>query len=487
MSKVRVRFAPSPTGYLHIGGLRTALYVYLFARKHDGSLVLRIEDTDRTRFVEDAEEDILDGLKWVGIDYDEGPDEAGDYGPYRQSERSELYLKAAADLIESGHAYYAFDSADELASMREEKGTGYNASTRMSMRNSLTLPKDKVAALLSDDKVDRVIRLMVPEHEEVTFSDACRGEITFSTSEVDDQVLIKSDGLPTYHLANVVDDHGMAISHIIRGEDWLSSTPKHVLLYRAFGWEAPAFAHLPLILSPSGGKLSKRKAEKDGIPVFVSDYRRAGYEPEAVINYLALLGWNPGTDQEIFSMSELIDAFTLDRVGTSGVQFDLAKLQWVNEQTIRALPIAEVMKRVGDELAGHGRDEEYDARVVELFLPRISKLGSLPEETSYMYADPESYDEKTVSKKWKGDAGAVVLDFRDKVEAVETFTAGALHDIVSGIVEQRGVGFGKVVAPIRLAVTGVAGGPGLFEIMELIGKEATTRRLGRAVEVLGQE
>lgn len=486
MSDVRVRFAPSPTGYLHIGGLRTALYVYLFARRHGGKLVLRIEDTDRTRFVEDAEADILSGLAWVGIDYDEGPDVGGAFGPYRQSERSDLYLKAAADLIVSGHAYHAFDTPEELAAMRERSGTGYNAVTRMSMRNSLTLSAEEVAELLADDSVESVIRLRVPDNEEVTFQDACRGEITFSTDEVDDQVLIKSDGLPTYHLANVVDDHSMEISHIIRGEDWLSSTPKHVLLYRAFGWDAPAFAHLPLILSPSGGKLSKRKAEKDGIPVFVSDYRKAGYEPEAVLNYLALLGWNPGTDQEIFTVDGLVDAFSLERVGTSGVQFDLAKLQWVNEQTIRNLPVEEILKRVGRQLPTNDGGVDYNRRVVELFLPRISRLADLSGETTYMFSDPVNYDEKTASKKWKGDAAAIVEDFRDRIEAVDPFAAGPLHDVVTSMVEEREVGFGKVVAPIRLAITGVAGGPGLFEIIELIGPQATARRLTRAVEVLGR-
>ncbi len=485
MTNIRVRFAPSPTGYLHIGGLRTALYVYLFARKHHGALVLRIEDTDRTRFVHDAEADILHGLEWASIEYDEGPDKGGDFGPYRQSERSEMYLNAAATLIESGDAYYAFDSPSELEEMRNQTGQGYNASTRTSMRNSLTLPADEVQALLADSSVDHVIRLRVPEDQQVTFHDACRGEISFSTSEIDDQVLIKSDGLPTYHLANVVDDHTMQISHIIRGEDWLSSTPKHVLLYNAFGWEAPAFAHLPLILSPSGGKLSKRKAEKDGIPVFVSDYEKAGFEPEAVVNFLALLGWNPGTDQELFTLEELVEAFSLERVGTSGVQFDLNKLMWINEQVIRNLSPEEILARIGSDLPSNEADQSYNLEVIKLLTPRAKKLSDIVADSSYLFRDPEGYDETFVSKKWKPESAPLVNAFRQKVEALETFESERLHDAVAAIVEENEVGFGKVVAPIRLALTGVAAGPGLFEIMELIGREATLRRLSRIVEVLG--
>ena len=348
---MRVRFAPSPTGYLHIGGLRTALYNWLLARRHGGTFVLRIEDTDRTRFVEGAEDDILSSLKWAGLDIDEGPEEGGAFGPYRQSDRSERYAEIAQELMRRGQAYIAFDDAEAIEAMRERHRADdnpnprYDHTTRMGMNNSLTRPEDEVKERVEAGE-PHVIRLLVQPGLSVTFRDAIRGEVTFKSDEVDDQVLVKSDGLPTYHLANIVDDHDMQITHVIRGEEWLPSTPKHVLLYQALGWDVPMMAHLPLILSPTGGKLSKRNAEKQGIPVSVAQYRDTGYEPEALFNFLALLGWNPGTEQELFSLEELTASFALDRVGQSGVQFDMQKLQWFNEQWIRSMPDAALAERI---------------------------------------------------------------------------------------------------------------------------------------------
>ncbi|MEX0746711.1 MAG: glutamate--tRNA ligase, partial [Rhodothermales bacterium] len=332
---VRVRFAPSPTGYLHIGGLRTALYNYLFARKHGGAFLLRIEDTDQERFVPDAEADILDSLEWAGLEYDEGPRKGGPFEPYYQSRRKETYAAHSRELVDAGHAYYAFDTVADLERMRErharegEPPAKYDARTRMEMSNSLTLPREDVEKRLAAGE-EHVIRLRVPTGDVVRFDDLIRGTVSFDSSTVDDQVLIKSDGLPTYHLANVVDDHLMRITHVIRGEEWLSSTPKHALLYRYFGWTMPEMAHLPLIMSPAGGKLSKRNSETLGIPVNVRQYREAGYEPEAVVNFLAFLGWNPGTEKEIFSLEELIQSFSIERVGSSSVQFNLDKLRWYN-------------------------------------------------------------------------------------------------------------------------------------------------------------
>ncbi|HKL88859.1 MAG TPA: glutamate--tRNA ligase, partial [Salinibacter sp.] len=343
---VRVRFAPSPTGLLHIGGLRTALYNYLFARKHDGDFVLRIEDTDRSRYVDEAEEDIISALAWTDLEYDEGPGAGGDCSPYRQSERGDLYREYAEKLVEADAAYYAFDTEEELAAMREEGdgSTAYDASTRLNMSNSLTMTAEEVEQKI-DAGDEYVVRLKVPRRDNIQFEDEVRGAVSFDASEVDDQVLLKSDGMPTYHLANIVDDHLMEISHVIRGEEWLSSTPKHVLMYEALGWEPPTFAHLPLIMSPEGGKLSKRDADRLGIPVYVNDYKKAGYEPDGLLNFLALLGWNPGTEQELFSREEMIDAFSLDRVGASGVQFDLDKLRWVNEHFVRDLSVDALAER----------------------------------------------------------------------------------------------------------------------------------------------
>jgi len=489
---VRVRFAPSPTGFLHIGGLRTALYNFLFARKHGGQFILRIEDTDRERYVPGAEEDIIESLRWAGLSYDEGPDVGGPCGPYRQSERKELYLQYAKQLVEAGHAYYAFDTPEELEEMRrrlQKSGNPspkYDAITRMSMRNSLTLPAEEVERLLAEG-VPYVIRLKVPRRETIRFYDLIRGWVSFESSEIDDQVLIKSDGMPTYHMANVVDDHLMGITHVIRGEEWLSSTPKHVLLYRYLGWEMPQMAHLPLILSPKGGKLSKRNAEELGIPVLVRQYRELGYEPEALVNYLAFLGWNPGTEQEVFTLEELIEAFSLDRVRPAAVQFSLDKLQWYNQQFIRRMSVEELARKAMPYLKKHGieADEAYVQKVAALMQERITFVEELATFCRFFYEDPTTYEEKGGQKRWKANSAELVRAYADRLEQLKEFTAETAEQALRELAEERGVKAAEIIHPTRLAISGLSFGPSLFEMMEVIGKEACVRRLRRAAEVLG--
>ena len=492
LPETRVRFAPSPTGLLHIGGLRTALYNYLFARQNDGSFVLRVEDTDRERFVEGAEDDILESLAWAGFDFDEGPRKGGPFEPYHQSERQSTYLRYARQLVEEGHAYYAFDSVDELDRMRDEfaregePSPKYDARTREAMTNSLTLTASQVQERLEAGS-EYVIRLKVPVGESIRFTDLIRGDVTFESATMDDQVLIKSDGMPTYHLANVVDDHLMGITHVIRGEEWLPSTPKHVLLYRFFGWTTPRFAHLPLILSPSGGKLSKRNADELGIPVNVQQYREAGYEPEALVNFLAFLGWNPGTEQELFTLDELVEAFRIERVGSSGVQFNLDKLNWYNEQYIRRFSVDDLVRRAAPyfERAGLHADAEYLAEVATLMQDRITFVKDLAETCTYFFADPAEYDEAGVKKRWKDDSAELLTEYGRRLEEDEAFTAESVEQILRDLAEDRGAGAGRIIHPTRLAVSGVSFGPSLFHMMEVIGRTACVRRMRRAVEVLG--
>ena len=491
-NEVRVRFAPSPTGLLHIGGLRTALYNYLFVRRLGGQFLLRLEDTDRERFVPEAERDILDGLQWAGIEYDEGPDIGGPVEPYRQSERREIYLEHIQFLIDRGHAYYAFDTPEEIEAMRTRlRDAGnpaprYDASSRKQMVNSFTLTQEEVQARIARGD-PYVVRLHVPENRSVQFDDIVRGNVSFESSQIDDQVLLKSDGLPTYHLANVVDDHAMGITHIIRGEEWLSSTPKHILLYEYFAWEAPVMVHLPLILSPSGGKLSKRKAEKAGIPVFLVHYREAGYEPEALINFLAFLGWNPGTEQEIFSMEELISAFDLERIGHAGAQFDLDKLQWFNQQYLHALEPAEFRRRIAPELekAGISADPSYVDAVIELMKERVDFAKEFITTAGYFFEDPESYDEKGVAKRWKEDSPLLLNAYATRLEAAESLDAEFCETALKEVVEEHEAGLGRLMAPLRLALSGVMQGPGLYDMMVVLGKETSLRRINRAIEVLG--
>ena len=492
---VRVRFAPSPTGTLHIGGLRTALYNFLFARHHGGTLVLRIEDTDRDRFVEDAEAYIVESMAWCGMSYDEGPDgstERGRFGPYRQSERKALYHEHIRTLLDKGHAYYAFDTRDELDAMRERLVTEqnpaprYDATTRLEMTNAFTLSESEV-----QERINRgdpyVVRLHVPQGETVQFTDLVRGTVVFSSDEIDDQILIKSDGMPTYHFANVVDDHFMEITHIIRGEEWLPSTPKHILLYQFFGWTPPEMAHLPLILSPTGGKLSKRKADKMGIPTNVLEYRDLGYEPEALVNFLAFLGWNPGTEQEIFSLDELVQAFTVDRVGSAGAQFDMNKLDWFNQQYLKSLPIENLVSRLQPLLAeaGISADQEHIEAAAILMQDRMTQLKDFLNDGVYFFEDPTSYAEKAVKKRWKEDTGALLMAYGEQIDALVPYEAGGLEETLKTFVSSREIGLGKLMAPLRLAVSGVAGGPDLYAMMALLGKDTVLRRIEAAVQRLG--
>ncbi len=498
-SNVRVRFAPSPTGSLHIGGLRTALFNYFFARRHGGAFVLRIEDTDQARFVQEAEWNILSGLEWAGIRPDEGPQQGGDFGPYRQSERQAMYALYAQQLVDEGHAYYAFDTPEEIDAMRERFASEenpspqYDATTRGEMTNSFTLSPEEVTRRLERGDA-HVIRLKADPGGRITFEDHIRGRVSFSTGGIDDQVLIKSDGMPTYHLANVVDDHDMRITHVIRGEEWLSSTPKHILLYQAFGWEPPAMAHMPLIMNPGGnGKLSKRHAVTQGLPVTVEQCREAGYEPEAVINFLTLLGWNPGDDRELFSFDEMAELFSLDRVSGGGVQFDVNKLNWFNQQYVRGFSVDQFLERAEPHVrknahawtAGFFRGETRRRQIAALMQPRITFAKDLAETGGYFFEDPAAYDEGAVKKRWKEDSAELLRTYADRLEAASDFDAEQAEAMLRALAEEQGAGAGRIIHPVRLALSGVPGGPSLFEMMEVLGAEACVRRIRKAVEVLG--
>lgn len=485
---VRVRFAPSPTGRLHVGGLRTALYNYLFARRHDGDFVLRIEDTDRSRYVPEAEDDIREALSWTGLETDEGPGQGGNYAPYRQSKRTVHYRAYAQKLVEAGRAYYAFDTEEELADMREQHGA-YDVTTRRHMRNSLTMSEEKVERLVNENE-ESVIRLKVPQRDAIQFDDVIRGTVAFDASEVDDQVLLKSDGMPTYHLANIVDDHLMEISHVIRGEEWLSSTPKHVLMYEALGWTPPTFAHLALILSPDsdrGGKLSKRDADELGIPVYVTDYREAGYEPDALLNFLALLGWSPGAEQELFTLDEMIDAFSLDRVGASGVQFDLDKLRWVNEHYVRDLSVEELAERARPyvEEEGYEVSDERLKTICSLVQERIQVVPEVVTDNRYFFEDPEEYEEAGVEKRWKDESADLLRAYAARLEGVDTFDTDTVETELRDLADEVDVGAGAIIHPARLAVSGRSYGPGVFGLMTAMGKEACIRRMRVAADRLG--
>ena len=503
--KVRVRFAPSPTGALHLGGVRTALFNYLFARHYQGDFLLRIEDTDQARYVPGAEEYIIESLKWCGITVNEGVGAGGEYGPYRQSERKPLYKEYALRLIESGNAYYAFDSADALNALRgacEAKGETfiYNASSRASLNNSLHMPPEEVAARVESGD-NYVIRFKMPENEELVLQDMIRGEVHFNTALLDDKVLFKADGMPTYHLANIVDDHLMKISHVIRGEEWLPSLPLHVLLYRAFQWEEsmPEFAHLPLILKPVGnGKLSKRDGNKMGFPVFPMEftdpetgekwhgYKEDGYFPEAFINMLALLGWNPGTEQEIFSMQELCDAFTMERVNKSGARFSPDKSNWFNHKYLIEKSDAELATLLADILEKEGISYPLSRLegICKLLKERANFVSDIYQSSLYFYHAPQTYDEKGVRKNWKEETPALMQELTYLLEKVETFTSTCTEEVVRKWVTEKEMGFGKIMSPFRLAIIGSADGPHLFDIIEILGKEETLRRLTRAVECI---
>lgn len=505
MNAVRVRFAPSPTGALHIGGLRTALYNYLFARQQGGTFVLRIEDTDRKRYVAGAEQYIRQSLEWAGISPDEGPEIGGIYGPYRQSERRELYQKYTRQLLDSGRAYRAFDTEEELDARREaEKDRGnhnfrYDASTRGVMRNSISLDKEETERLLAAE-TPYVVRLCVEPGEVVHVKDVVRGDVAFRSEEVDDKVLMKADGLPTYHLANVVDDHLMEISHVIRGEEWLPSTALHVLLYRAFGWgkSMPQFAHLPLLLKPNGkGKLSKRDGQALGFPVFPLDwqpegeekldgFREAGFLPQATINFLAFLGWNPGTEQEIFSLEALTEAFDLDRINKAGAQYDFDKAKWYNQQYLIATPTEELAPLVREVFAenGYNLTDERAIQIAELLKERVHTLSEFFTQGRYFVERVGITDEKTARKKWKPEQRPAFEQLRKNLSMVTDWKAPAIKAATLAFMESHGLGFGAVLPVLRLAVSGTTNGPDAFAILEAVGQEETIARLGEGFSAM---
>lgn len=500
--KVRVRFAPSPTGALHIGGVRTALYNYLFARQHGGDFVFRIEDTDSNRFVPGAEEYIIESFRWLGIKFDEGVSFGGEHGPYRQSERRAIYRKYVDQLLDAGKAYIAFDTPEELEAKRQEiKNFQYDAHTRMMMRNSLTLSVEEVERLIADGN-QYVVRFKIEPGEDVHVNDMIRGDVVIKSDILDDKVLYKSaDELPTYHLANIVDDHLMEISHVIRGEEWLPSAPLHVLLYRAFGWEdtMPRFAHLPLLLKPDGkGKLSKRDGDRLGFPVFplewhdpktgeVSNgFREQGYFPEAVINFLALLGWNPGTEQEMFTLDELVEQFDITKCSKAGARFDYQKGIWFNHEYILRKSNEEISKLFAPIVAGNGIDESMEriTKVVSMMKDRVSFVKELWPLCSFFFIPPTEYDEKTVRKRWKENSAQVMGELAEVLEGIDDFSLENQEHIVMAWVESKGYKLGDVMNAFRLTLVGEGKGPGMFDISAFLGKEETLRRLRRAIEVL---
>ena len=503
--KVRVRFAPSPTGPLHIGGVRTALYNYLFARQHNGELVFRIEDTDSNRFVPGAEEYILESFRWLGIKFDEGVSFGGNHGPYRQSERREIYKEYVQQLLEEGKAYYAFDTPEELEAKRAEGSNfQYDSRTRMQMRNSLTLPKDEVERLISEGE-QYTVRFKIEPGQEIHINDMIRGDVCIKSDILDDKVLYKSaDELPTYHLANIVDDHLMEISHVIRGEEWLPSAPLHVLLYQAFGWEdtMPRFAHLPLLLKPEGkGKLSKRDGDRLGFPVFPlewhdpkteevsSGYRESGYFPEAVVNFLALLGWNPGTEQELFSLDELVQAFDITKCSKSGAKFDYQKGIWFNHEYILRKSDEEIARLFAPIVANNGVEETFERvqLVVSMMKDRVSFVKELWPLCSFFFIAPTEYDEKTVKKRWKENSTQQMTELCEVLENIEDFSIEGQEVIVEKWIADKGYKMGDIMNAFRVALVGIGKGPGMFDISAFLGKEETIHRLKKAIQVLGQE
>ncbi|MBS1913300.1 MAG: glutamate--tRNA ligase [Bacteroidetes bacterium] len=475
---VRVRFAPSPTGMLHVGSLRSGLYNYLFARHMGGACILRIEDTDQVRFVEGAEQNILEMFAWAGIEFDEGPHVGGAYGPYRQSERTAIYREHAQFLIERGTAYYAFDTAEELERMRERQQQAGIAPKydRSSMRNQFTLGEEETKRLL-ESGTDRVIRLFVPLTGETRTSDIVRGESVFANRTIDDQILLKSDGFPTYHLANIVDDHLMEITHVIRGEEWLPSLPKHVILYDAFGWDRPQFAHLPLLLSPERKKLSKRDGD-----VAVSDYKEKGFLPEALVNFVALLGWNPTADREIFPMEEMISMFDLAKVNKAGAIFDIEKLNWMNGMYLRELPVERLaadMQPFMEQAGFNGVDPAYAAKVVNLVKERIHFVKDIPLFADYMFGPVKNFDEEYAAKHWKPETAGQMLELADRLETLDE--ANWITEKIDGVVrahaESLGISAGKLIHPMRLSITGKRVGAGMFETMEVLGRTESLTRL----------
>jgi len=506
MREVRVRFAPSPTGALHIGGVRTALYNYLLARKTNGTMILRIEDTDQGRFVPGAEDYIRQSLDWVGIKIDEGVTQGGPHAPYRQSERKPLYRQYAQRLIDESNAYYAFDTEAELEAMRNRlKATGssnqqYSATTRMMMDNSLTLSDADVKKKLEAGD-PYVIRLKVPDDEEIQLIDLIRGEVKVHSAQIDDKVLMKSDGMPTYHLANVVDDYLMKISHVIRGEEWLPSAPLHVLLYRFLGWEKemPQFAHLPLLLKPDGnGKLSKRDADQMGFPIFplnwtdpktnelAKGFRESGYLPDAMINFLAFLGWNPGTEQELFSMEELVQAFSIERIGKAGARFDIHKAQWFNQQYLKAKTDEELSSYLLDSLAKENIacTKEKALKICAVMKERVTFTQDFWLQGKFFFEAPISYDAQVIAKKWNDEAIKVLTSYGKEIASTTTLTAELAKSTLESVTASLGIGTGKILQALRVSITGGASGPDLMMTMEILGKEEVVKRLEHALNTI---
>lgn len=498
---VRLRFAPSPTGPLHIGGVRTALYNYLFVKKMGGKFILRIEDTDQNRYVEGAEDYIQEALSWAGITFDESPKLGGDHAPYRQSERKTIYATYAQKLVDDGKAYYAFDTTEELDSLRERlvaakvDNPSYNAVTRMQMKNSLTLPAEEVAKRLANGE-PCVIRLKVPIKEEVRFKDLIRDWVVVHSSTIDDKVLLKADGMPTYHLANIVDDHLMGITHVIRGEEWLPSAPLHILLYRAFGWQHPEFAHLPLLLKPEGsGKLSKRDGLLGNFPVFplawtdpesgevARGFREDGYLPEAVVNFLAFLGWNPGTEQELFTMEDLINTFTVDKVNNSGARFDIQKAQWYNQQYLKATPDATLVELI-KSVAEKELSSEMATSLIKLLKDRVTFPKEFLTEAPYLFEAPTTYEEVVATKQWNDQAKAAMPLIIEALNGVQDFKSLHIHDAIFDKLTNANIKPGKVMQALRLAVTGQGRGADLMLTLEILGKEEVIARIEKALATL---
>lgn len=497
---VRVRFAPSPTGPLHMGGVRTALYNYLFAKKLDGKFIIRIEDTDQTRFVPGAQDYIMDALKWCGIMPTEGPGIGGNYGPYVQSERKELYFPYAEQLVREDKAYYAFDTAEELDTMREQaKNMGmpnwqYNSVTRTSLKNSLTLPADEVERKLAAGE-PYVIRMKMPRNTDIRFEDIIRGWVVVNTNNLDDKVLFKSDGMPTYHLANIVDDHLMEITHVIRGEEWLPSAPLHIMLYEAFGWDKPQFAHLPLLLKPDGnGKLSKRDGDRLGFPVFPTNwttaegeifpgYREQGYFPEAFVNMLAFLGWNPGTTQEIFSLEELAEAFSLERVSKAGAKFDPDKTRWFQQQYLRACSNETLATLLGNYCQSKYPHNKLIS-VAALMKERATFPQDILTEGLYLLEEPNAYDTESIRKKWKEDSAVILHEWKEKLLTISIFGHDEIEQAFHQFLQEKNLGLGAILPLFRVVLTGKAMGPSMFEIAAFLGKEACSNRLNKGIKAV---
>jgi glutamyl-tRNA synthetase len=500
-SSIRVRFAPSPTGPLHIGGVRTALYNYLFAKHHKGTFILRIEDTDQTRFVPKAEEYIIEALKWCGISPDEGVVFGGDFGPYTQSQRRDIYKNHIEQLILQGKVYYAFDTPEELDAKRNTEKENdnhnwqYDASCRMQMRNSLSLSEEETKQLLADGEA-YTIRIKMEPNQTIVFEDAIRGKVEVQSNILDDKVLFKSDGLPTYHFANIVDDHLMQISHVIRGEEWLPSTALHCTLYDYMGWQRPIFAHLPLILKPNGkGKLSKRDGDQLGFPVFPLNwtntdgevypgYREQGYDKQAFINMLALLGWNSGTEQELFTLGELVQSFSLEKVNKSGARFDPDKTKWFQQQYLKNYSNEQLLALIENGLPAHAYNKEQLLQICGLLKERVAFANEICTQGAYFFDEPKSYDEQTAKKKWKENSGALLLGLAEHLNNLSLFNAAEIERVFHAFLEKNEIGLGQLMPVFRLALTGLGNGPQLFEIAEVLGKEVCVSRIQKAVDTL---